>query len=116
MMSGVPGLTSSRVLLTLPGRPREGNRPSFSTPWLIDSSTRAAAAGLSRAMYSVSAIRLATAARNHLTCTLRPLRKRPFYFLVGGEVSPVCLQGFNGLLNLPIVECHILANGFGRHK
>ena len=82
-------MISSLVPETLPGRPREGKRRSFSTLHLMLVSTRAAAAGLSRAMYSVSAIRLAMAARSHLTRTARPLRKRSFHFLVGSEISAI---------------------------
>src|ERR1700684_2741818 len=110
-------MTSSRVPATLPGRPSEGKRRSSSTPRLILASTRAAAPGLSRAMYSVSVIRLATAARNHLTRTAGPLWKGSFYFLVRGEVPAIRFgNGLTGFLNLPIVQGHVLANRFGGHE
>jgi len=77
---------------------------SRSTASAIFCTTCAAAAGLSRAIYSASAVKFAKAVRSHLTRTVCPFLQRPFYFLIGSEVPPIGLcHSLLNFLDLPIV-------------
>src|SRR3979409_2135739 len=116
-MQGVPGTTSSRVPGTLPGRPRPGCRRSLSTVLLIVATTRAAANGLSRAMYSASASRLAKAERSHLTRTPRPFSQSSPDLRLAGKFAVVGFHnGFLRLVDLPMIQCDVLAYRFGRDE
>src|SRR5579864_687002 len=117
MTYGVLGTTNSRVPITRPGRPMAGKRRRRSTARRTEVTTRTAAAGSSRAMYSASESRFASAVRSHLTRTARPFLQRSLHFLNGGKISPIRLgQGFCGFFDLPIVQSDIFANRLGRYE
>src|SRR6266404_6489688 len=116
-MYGVPATTSSRVPATRPARPMAGFFLRRSTARKILSTTRPAAAGLSTAMYSASASRLASALRSHLTRTANPLLRHALYFALACKVSSVRLrQPFVNLFNLPAIQFHILPDRFRRQE
>src|ERR1022692_3401659 len=116
-MYGVPGTISSRVPMTRPGRPSSGKSRSRSTASVIDITMRAAADGLSRAMYWASASKFARAAWSHLTRTTGPFFHGPFHFLVAGEVSTVGFgYTFLNFVDLPVVQRDIFSNRFCCHK
>lgn len=79
--------------------------------------TRTAAAGLSWAMNSASALRLASALRSHLTRTARPLPQRSLDFSLSSEVTRVrfgdCLPCF---LNLPVIQGYVFSYRFCGHE
>src|SRR5450756_396760 len=110
-------MTSSRVPDTRPGRPIAVCDSSRSTVRRIRRTVLNAAGGLSLAMCSNWASRSASAARSHLTRTLRPLLEHFLYFLVGGEVSRIgLLYCLLDLFNLPFVDGHVLPDGFRRQE
>src|SRR5271157_564456 len=110
-------MTSSRVPSTRPGRPIPACASSSSTARRILRTVLNAAAGLSCAIWSNWAARSASAARSHLTRTLRPFPKYLLYFLFSGEVSRVgLLYRLLDLFDLPLVEGDELPDGFRRQK
>src|SRR5271157_3081742 len=110
-------MTSSRVPSTRPGRPIPACAASRSTVRRILRTVLNAAAGLSCAIWSNWAARSASAARSHLTRTLRPFPKHFLYFLVRGEVSRVgLLYRLLNLFNLPLVEGDVFPDGFRRQS
>src|SRR5229473_6114833 len=116
-MYGVPSTTSSRVPTTRPARPMAGFFLRRSTARKILSTTRPAAAGLSSAMYSASASRLASAVRSHLTRTANPLLRHPLYFALAGELPPIRLgQRFVNLPDLPAIQRHVIPDRFRRQE
>src|SRR5260370_9847206 len=116
-MYGVQATANSRVPATRPARPKAGFFFRRSTARKILSTTRPAAAGLSTAMYSASASRLASALRSHLTRTTNPLLRHALYFDLACKVSPVCLrQPFVNLFNLPAIQCDIVPDRLRRQE
>src|SRR6266852_9381699 len=114
-MYGIPVTTSSRVPATRPARLMAGFFFRRSTARKILSTTRAAAAALSTAMYSAAASRLASAVRSHLTCTANPLLRHALYFALSCKLSSVRLrQPLVYLFNLPAIQLHILPDLFRR--
>src|SRR5208283_76522 len=110
-------MTSSRVPGTRPGRPIPACASSGSTARRILRTVLNAAGGLSFAMCSNWAPRSASAARSHLTRTLRPLPEHFLYFFVGGEVPRIgLLYRLLDLLNLPFVNGDKFPDGFCRQK
>src|SRR5260370_41994156 len=108
-MYGVPATTNSRVPTTRPARPMAGFFLRRSTARKILSTTRPAAAGLSTAMYSASASKLASAVRSHLTRTANPLLRHPLYLALACELPPVCLrQPLVNLFNLPAIQRYVI--------
>src|ERR1700693_2620501 len=78
---------------------------------------RAAACGLSRAMYSASAFKFASARASHLTRTPGPLLDSPLDFLRGSEFAAISLaQGLSDLANLPFIQSDIFTNRLGRDE
>src|SRR6266850_7421591 len=117
MMYGVSATTSSRVPATRPARPMAGFSFSRSTARRIFCTTRPAAAGLSCAMYSASASRLASATRSHLTRTASPLLRHSLSFVLARKLPPLCFrQPLVNLLNLPAIQRHVLPDRFRRQK
>src|SRR5579863_6737125 len=91
------------------------------------STTRAAAAGLSRAMKAASASRLASARfsqriSSRLSGTCAPPGAGPLLHHAANvgrrdEVSPVSFrQRLAGFFDLPLVDLHVFADRFRRHK
>src|SRR5208282_506143 len=110
-------MISSRVPGTRPGRPIPACAASRSTVRRIFRTALNAPAGLSCAMYSNCSLRSTSAARSHLTRTLRPFSEHRLYFLVGREVSRVSLpKRLPDFLNLPFIEGDIFPNGLGREE
>src|SRR6266478_3480018 len=117
MMYGVSATTSSRVPATRPARPMAGFFFSRSTARKIFCTTRPAAGGLSSAMYSASASRLAIAVRSHLTRTPSPLLRHSLYFALARELPSLRLrQPLVNLINLPVIQRHVLSDRFRRQK
>ncbi len=78
---------------------------------------RAAACGLSRAMYSASAFKFASARASHLTRTPGPLLDSPLHFLRSGELAAISLnQGLPDLPDLPFIQSDVFTNRLGRYK
>src|SRR6267154_2239006 len=116
-MYGVPLATSSLVPATRPARPMAGFFFKRSTARKILSTTRPAATGLSTAMYSASAFRLASALRSHLTRTANPPLRHALHFALTCKVSSVRLrQPFVNLFNLPAVQLHVVPDRFRRQE
>src|ERR1035437_196384 len=106
-------MTSSRVPGARPGRPIAVCASSRSTVRRTRRTVLNAAGGLSLAICSKWPPRSASAARSHLTRTLRPLLKHFLYFFVGGEVSRIgLLYRLLDLFNLPLVEGDVFPDGF----
>src|SRR5882724_10932360 len=117
MMYGVSATTSSRVPATRHARPMAGFFFSRSTARKIFCTTRPAAGGLSSAMYSASASRLAIAVRSHLTRTPSPLLRHSLYFALARELPSLRLrQPLVNLINLPVIQRHVLSDRFRRQK
>src|SRR5713226_5789397 len=116
-MYGVPATTTSRVPATRPARPMAGFFLRRSTARKILCTTRPAAAGLSSAMYSASASRLASAVRSHLTRTANPLLRHSLYFALACKVSSIRLrQRFVNLLDLPAIQRYVVPDRFRRQE
>src|SRR5713101_7204345 len=110
MRYGASATTSSRVPGTRPARPIAGFFFSGST-------ARLAAAGLSSAMYSASASRLASATRSHLTRTASPLLRHSLYFALACKLPSLRLrQPLVNLFNLPAIQRHVIPNRFRRQE
>lgn len=104
MMYGVPDITSSRVPGTRPARPSAGCSERCSTAVMMRLTIREAAAGLSRAMYSASEFKFASALRTHLTRTAGPLPGGLQHLLVRGKFAAIGFGNrFLRFLNLPVV-------------
>src|SRR6266849_6347699 len=116
-MYGVSATTSSRVPATRPARPIAGFSFSRSTARTIFCTTRPAAAGLSSAMYSASASRLASAARSHLTRTASPLLRHSLHFTLACKLPSLGLrQPLVNLFNLPAIQRNVLPDRFRRQE
>src|SRR5436309_1851344 len=117
MMYGVSTTTSSRVPATRPARPRAGFFLNKSTARKILCTTRPAAAGLSAAMHSASASRLASATRSHLTRTPSPLLRHSLYFALARKLPPLRLcQPLVNLFDLPAIQRHVFPYRLRRQK
>src|SRR5271168_2658391 len=116
-MYGVSATTTSRVPATRPGRPNAGFFSNKSAARKILCTTRPAAAGLSSAIYSASASRLASAMLSHLTRTASPLLRHPLHFPIACKLPAIRFrQPLVYLCNLPAVQRHILPNRLRRQK
>src|SRR5271163_862173 len=116
-MYGVSATINSRVPATRPGRPNAGFFSNKSAAREILCTTRPAATGLSSAMCSASASRLASATLNHLTRTASPLLRHPLHFPLACELPAIRFrQSLLNLFNLPAIQRHILPNRLRRQK
>src|ERR1700722_17651441 len=113
-MYGVPVTTSSQVPGTLPVRPEAGWLESCSTALEIRSTVRAAASGLSRAMYSASSSRFLSASLSHLTRTSAPFSHDRVDLLLTCEVASVgFLEGSFDFGDLPFVQFDVGSDCLG---
>src|SRR6266849_1040008 len=116
-MYGVSATTNSRVPATRPARPMAGFFFRRSTARRIFSTTRATAPGLSSAMHSASASRLASATRSHLTLTASPLLRHSLYFVLVWKLASLRLrQPLVNLFNLPAIHRNVVPNRLRRQE